>query len=109
MMHEVPTMGEIILMINDVGEEERNRIREMYKKENDDPPIDGYRHRVITGVAVNALRGIIQNGGTPEDVKMALDHLIVCMDAKKYNLDNRQSYHDHKICWLLEKYGMKRP
>lgn len=109
-MNEDISTAEVLLRIDDeIDEEMRKKLREMYRKDDGEELITGERHRNVTGVALNAVKGIIRNGGTPEDIRMALHHLAICIDAKKYNLSVKQSYIDHRICKLLEKYCMKRP
>lgn len=61
------------------------------------------------GEVSNLITDMTIKGASPNELARAVKHSMVVIDSEKHNLDYRQSYVDHGIASLSEKYqGSKR-
>ncbi len=68
------------------------------------PPIKPKTKQTKMGEASNLITDMTIKGATLDEIAMAVRHSMVVIDSEKHNLDYRQSYKDHRIASLSEKY-----
>lgn len=68
------------------------------------PPIKPRTKQTKMGEVSNLITDMTIKGATPDELARAVRHSMVVIDSEKHNLDYRQSYKDHAIASLSEKY-----
>lgn len=91
-----------------LSNEEYMAIVQKYNRGEPDEKLTGKKHAVIMGAARNLLFDLINGGASPEEVKLGIINSMVCMDARKYNLDWARWKRDNDIATLVNKYHKKK-
>jgi DNA-binding CsgD family transcriptional regulator/biotin operon repressor len=84
---------------------------EIYRipKDSKIPPINPKTKQTKMGEVSNLITDMTIKGASTNEIARAVRHSMVVIDSEKHNLDYRQSYIDHGIAALSEKYqGNKR-
>lgn len=68
------------------------------------PPIKPRTKQTKMGEVSNLITDMTIKGATTDEIVRAVRHSMVVIDSEKHNLDYRQSYKDHGIASLSEKY-----
>lgn len=78
-------------------------------KDSKIPPINPKTKQTKMGEVSNLITDMTIKGANTNEIARAVRHSMVVIDSEKHNLDYRQSYIDHGIAALSEKYqGSKR-
>lgn len=91
-----------------VSNQEYEEIIQKYKMDKPNTKFTDSKHKIIVGAASSLLFGVINGGGTAEEVKTAIINSMVCMDAKKHNLDWAKWKRDNNISELIKKYELAK-
>ena len=92
---------------NIISEDTLADIREKYRIQNTERGLSHTWHKIIVGRSRNLAREVIHNGGTPAEVRLALQYMLVCIDANKHQLDYMKFRQENGIVELAEKYGSR--
>lgn len=87
-----------------ISDEEYKAIIEKYKMDHADPRLTENAHRIIVGRAAKLLEAVIWNGGTEDEVKIAVINTMICMDSVKHKLDWERWKLENGTPALIEKY-----
>lgn len=68
------------------------------------PPIKPKTKQTKMGEVSNLITDMTIKGASVDEIARAVRHSMVVIDSEKHNLDYRQSYKDHGIASLSEKY-----
>ena len=99
-MKNVPIIG-VGLLFSETIQEGFNP-KDIYQS-----PIQTISHKALQtelGKVSNLITAMALNGATRDELKRAIRHSMVVIDAEKYQLDYKQSAIDHGIPELQKKY-----
>lgn len=97
----------IMLMISDIGEDEKQELYEKYYIADKPLTISESAQIVLIGNWVNNATKMLLRGATEEELKNIVEHIIILIGLRKYNLDIKKSYKDHDLLNLTRKYFSK--
>lgn len=76
----------------------------LYKLPDDAPQIKPKTKQMKMGDASNLITDMTIKGANDYEIAAAVRHSMVVIDAEKHHLDYKQSYRDHNIAALKERY-----
>lgn len=93
----------ILLRISNVGEDKKQKLYEKYKSETHVITSEDVQKVLIGNWCNNAAKMLIK-GATEEELDTVVEHLIVLIGMRKYNLDFKKSFKDRNLLNLARKY-----